>query len=471
MTPWPLQSLKTAVHPEKVYVSRYHRFDMSNRINSTLVRGLLQSLLALLLSSPIILLVLTLQTTPAVTARPALDSNEIALIEQILLENTPQSPANASQQQLHIDADELNLLLRYGIEVLGRGTDWLASATLQENLLATDISVRVSSRALPLYLNMHAEFGVHEDSLQLDSLQFGELKVPDRFLLFFLNQLREEIDPSSLAYQDFSALFRNVESVEVNAEGMQVLLNWDPQLIARLLDHAQQLFISEADKLLIAAHYQQIADVTVTIPVDLRAVSLNTFLVPLFTTALANSSAGADPVAQNRTLFQALAIYVNEEDIAQLIGSDKAANITPPRKVEVRLRRRQDLAQHVVSVAAITASAGAGIAAMLSTTKEAYDARYRSGFSFSDLTANSVGVSMARLATKDAVTALLMQERLANVTSEEDYMPEVGNNRDGLSEVDFNALYQDRSSPEYQQRLSQIEELIATRPLFQDIPL
>lgn len=444
---------------------------MNKRINSTLARGLLQSLLVLLLSSPIILLVLVLQTTPVVSARPSLDRNEITLIEQILLKNAPQSPANASQQLLHIDAGELNLLLRYGIEALGRGGDWLANATLQENLLAADISVRINQGSLPLYLNLHAELVVHEDSLRIDNLHLGVLEVPDRFVQYALGKLREEIDPSSMAYQDFSALFQSVESVAVNPEGMQVLLNWDPQLFARLSDHSQRLFISEADQELIAAHYQHIADIAQTIPVDLRAVSLNTFLAPLFTTALANSNSGADPLAQNRTLFQALAIYVNDEDVAKLIGSDKAANIAPPRKVEVRLQRRQDLAQHVVSVAAITASAGAGIAELLSTTKEAYDARYRTGFSFSDLTANSVGVALARLSTRDTVTALLVQELLANVSSEEEYMPAVGNNRDGLSELDFNALYHDRTSAEYQLRLSQIDELIAARPLFQNIPL
>jgi hypothetical protein len=130
------------------------------------------------------------------------------------------------------------------------------------------------------------------------------------------------------------------------------------------------------------------------------------------------------------------------------------------------LQRRQDLAQHLVSIAAITASAGADLAQMLSTTKEAYDARYRSGFSFSDLTANSVGLAMAQLSTRDESTARAMQERLANLGSESDYMPEVGNNRDGLSESAFNAMYTDSSSPEYQRRLAEIQTLINNKPLF-----
>jgi len=439
--------------------------------SSSLSRVLLTSVLALLLSAPILLLVLALQTTPSVPQQALLDPNEISRIEQMLLENTPQSPTNPGQQQLHLDADELNLLLRYGVEVLGLGSDWLAAATLQKDLLSTDLSVRINMRFLPLYMNLRADFAVRSNSLQLDSLHFGELKVPDQFLQFALHQLREEIDSNNSAYQDISALFHNVASVAVDTTGMQVVLNWDPVLISRLSTQAQQLFISEQDQQMISAHYARIADIANTIPANLRAVSLNTFLVPLFTTALENSRNGDDPVAQNRTLFQALAVYVNNEDIAQLVGMETAASITVPRKIEVRLQRRQDLAQHLISIAAITASAGADIAAMLSTTKEAYDARYRSGFSFSDLTANTVGVTLASLAARDTTSALIMQERLSQITNESDYMPEVGNNRDGLSETDFNALYQDRNSQEYQQRLSQIEELIAARALFQGLQL
>ena len=62
-----------------------------------------------------------------------------------------------------------------------------------------------------------------------------------------------------------------------------------------------------------------------------------------------------------------------------------------------------------------------------------------------------------------------MQQRLANLQDESDFMPEVGSNRDGLSESDFTAQYQDRNSEEYQQRLRQIQALINARPLFQGL--
>lgn len=432
---------------------------------------LLQSVLVLLLSAPVIVLVLALQTAPSVVAQPELNRTELARIEQLLLENTPESPGYPSVQQLHLNEAELNLLLRYGFEVMGLEADWLAAAALQENILSTDLSVHIGPGRLPLYMNLRAEFGTHDNALLLDTLYFGELKVPDRFLQFALDKLRAEMQSSTSAYEDFSQLFRNVESVGLTQEAMTVTLNWDPALIARIASQTQQLFISDKDQQLIRDHYQRIGDIVTTIPADLRAVSLNTLLVPLFTAALENSRAGSDPVAENRAIFQALAVYVNNENIATLISQDKARTVQTPAFIEVRLQRRQDLAQHLVAIAAITASAGADIAVMLSTTKEAYDARYRSGFSFSDLTANTVGVTMSRLATRDRETALIMQERLSRITNEADYMPQVGNNRDGLSETDFNAMYQDRSSAEYQLRVTEIEELVAARPLFQGLEL
>ncbi len=437
--------------------------------NAKFSRLLLSSLLVLLFSTPIVVLLLSLQTGPSVAVEASLTRAEIASIEQLLLENSPQSPTNSGQQQVHLDAHELNLLARYGIEVLGLSPNWLAQASLADGLLTSQLSVRVTQRFQPLYLNLRAEFSVQQGSLHLDNLYFGELQVPQRFLQYALEQIREEVASSNSAYQDISELLQSVDSIAINDDQLTVMLNWDLELLSRITNQAQQLFISEKDQQLIAAHYLRIADVASTIPADLRAVSLNTFLIPMFATAHDNAVAGSDPVAENRTLFQALAVYVNDEDIAQLIGAEKAALLTPPRKIEVRLQRRQDLAQHLVSIAAITASAGADIAEMLSTTKEAYDARYRSGFSFSDLTANTVGVLIARLATQDRSTALLMQERLAQLTSEAEYMPTVGSNGDGLSETDFNAQYQDRSSQEYQRRVAEIETMVAEKPLFQGL--
>lgn len=423
-------------------------------------------MLVLLLSAPIIIVLLSVQSSPSVVIDRTISSQEISQIETILLESTPQSASSAGLQEIQLNARQLNLLLRYAVNVMSLPQDWAAQLFLADNALSTELSVKLTGGMLPLFLNINGEFVADGELLQLDSLSIGKFQIPGSLLQYTLNQLAGNLNSSRAAYGNFSELLNNVERVNVSTDNVQLSLYWDPVLIGKLGNQTPQLFISRQDQQRIINYYQLIASVAATIPSDIRAVSLNTFLVPLFTAAHENSRNGSDAIAENRTLFQTLALYVNQEPIEQLLGEELAQQVTPAVFVEVRLQRRQDLAQHVTAIAAVTASAGAGLAEMLSTTKEAYDARYRSGFSFSDLTANSVGVTLASLATQDTASALQMQQRMSQLENESDYMPAVGNNRDGLSEADFNAQFKDRSSPEYQARVREIQQMINSRPVF-----
>jgi len=427
---------------------------------------LLRTIAVLLLSAPMILLLLCIETSPSLVAEQQFSGEELSRIETLLLESTPQSPSYASRHELQFNSEELNLLLRYAVNIMNPSSDWAARTQLSQDNLNAQLSVRLGDGPLPMYLNVEADFIEDDNLLTLDELRIGKIAVPNRLLKFTLQRLRGELTTENVVYQDFSELIKNVESVELELNQMSVALQWDPNLISRIGNQAQQLFISEQDQQRIIDYYAIITNIAAAVPIDIRAVSINAFLSPLFAAAAEKTLAGSDPIAENRCAFQTLAIYLNEESISQLIGEEAAAGIEPAPFIEARLLRRQDLAQHLVSVAAITASAGADLAQMLSTTKEAYDARYRSGFSFSDLTANSVGVTIARFATRDPETARIMQGLLANLQSESDYMPEVGSNQDGLSETDFNAMYTDRSSPQYTQRLTEIQTLIDSRPLF-----
>ena len=437
----------------------------SSKISSLL----LLSLLVILLCGPFIVFLLAVQTEPAVTNAPPLTSNEISRVEQLLLKNAPQSPSARSEQNLQLNADELNLLLSYGINMTRLSPEWAAVLTLADNTVNTKLTFQLVDGWIPLYLNFGVDLILNDSLLVLDKLVVGKLQVPNGLLELASTSIRSYLDSENKAYQDFSELIASVDQVSVIQDRIYVTLQWDPILISRISEQAQQLFISDEDQQRIMEHYRLISEIAATIPANLRAVSLNTFLVPMFTAANERSENGSDPIAENRTLFQTLAIYVNREDISQLLGETLAKEMQPAKYIEVRLQRRQDLAQHLVSIAAITASAGADFAQLLSTTKEAYDARYRSGFSFSDLTANTVGVYLASYSTQDPATAIEMQKRLATLQTESDYMPEVGDNRDGISESDFAAIYSDRNSQEYQRRLADIQALIETRALFQDL--
>jgi hypothetical protein len=106
---------------------------------------------------------------------------------------------------------------------------------------------------------------------------------------------------------------------------------------------------------------------------------------------------------------------------------------------------------------------------MISNTKEIYDARFGSGFSFSDLTANKVGIRLARLMTETQAGALEMQLRLSEVNSELDYMPFIGSNIDGIREEEFSKIYQSRNSEQYRQKVFEINNLINSLTLFKKL--
>ena len=436
---------------------------------SKILRLLLRPLIVLAASTPIIMLLLSIETGPIVNSADSLTAEEITRIEQLLIESAPSSPGTPGRQSIDLNVDELNLFLDYGLNLLDLSRAWATQLSLEEGLLQSEVSIEILSDWIPLYLNINSEFVQVENRLQLEKVTVGKLQIPDRLIGIGLAGLRNNLTRATPVFEDINQLIANVEKIDISSSQMQVQIYWDPELIGKISDDAQQLFITDDDRIRIIEYYESINAIATTIPTDIRAISLNALLVPLFTEAQGRSDNGNDPINENRSLLQALAIYVSNEDLSQLVGETMAAEVPRAKFIEVRLQRRQDLAQHVTSIAAISALAGAELAKFLSTTKEAYDARYRSGFSFSDLTANTVGVTLANYLTANSASAIEMQRRLSKILTESDYMPEVGNNRDGISETDFNAIYIDRNSTEYNQRLEEIQSLIDARPLFQGL--
>ena len=436
---------------------------------SRALRLLLRPLIVLAASTPIIMLLLSIETGPIVNSADSLTAEEITRIEQLLIESAPSSPGTPGRQSIDLNVDELNLFLDYGLNLLDLSRAWATQLSLEEGLLQSEVSIEILSDWIPLYLNINSEFVQVENRLQLEKVTVGKLQIPDRLVGIGLARLKNNLTRATPVFEDINQLIANVEKIDISSSQMQVQIYWDPELIGKISDDAQQLFITDDDRIRIIEYYESINAIATTIPTDIRAISLNALLVPLFTEAQERSDNGNDPIDENRSLLQALAIYVSNEDLSQLVGETMAAEVPRAKFIEVRLQRRQDLAQHVSSIAAISALAGAELAKFLSTTKEAYDARYRSGFSFSDLTANTVGVTLANYLTANSASAIEMQRRLSKILTESDYMPEVGNNRDGISETDFNAIYIDRNSTEYNQRLEEIQSLIDARPLFQGL--
>ncbi len=439
------------------------------RNKSPLLGQLAKTVLVLILSAPVVLLLASIQATRLVPASSSLTPSEISAVQNLLVENAPASTDYGTEQEIELSQAELNLLLRYGLNSSSRTQPWSGELTLGAAQVDFMSSVGIKFLPLGLFFNVRGTLVQQDNLLALKHLRIGLVDLPNGLIQMLLNRVVSDIDDSSVVLADIYGLMNNVKSLEIDEGSAKMTLLWDPVLMSQLTDQTRQLFVSNADRKKVAHYYQFLNQIAAATPLNIKAVSLNAYLAPLFTEARAQSIAAQDYISENRAAFQALGAFVNQEDIAQLIGAQLAQRVVPSNQIEIRVHRREDLAKHLTAIASITSSAGADIASMVSTTKEAYDARYRSGFSFSDLAANTVGVKLASLGTANQDSAAALQLRLAQVKDESEYMPLFGSNTDGLSESDFSNLYIDRNSAEYMLRVQEIESLVSSASVFKDL--
>ena len=423
-------------------------------------------LLGLLLGLPLLVAALLLQWNPTVPFNPTLDDVAINSIEELIVDNAPARIGAPGEIVLHLDAAELNLLAAFLLQNIPGMQEVTADVAIVEGSAAVDMSVPWSNPIATLYLNLHSRVRQGAQRLELYAVKMGHLPIPDFLVQFLSERLEARLARSYVNYQELTNLQQSLREVSFSPDLMQITMDWEPRLISRVQTQAEQLFLSEEDKERIVFYFGNIVTLVENQPQDTRSISLNLLLFPLFEIASQRVTEGADPILENRSLLQALSLYVNESDLSQLVDPPGAAALITPRRLNVTIQRRPDLAQHFTSSAAMSATVGAGVAGILSTSKEVHDARYRSGFSFSDLTANIAGVALGNAATSNLTEAQELQQRLAVANEETDYMPPVSRDNAGLTQDDFSAQFTDRNSEAYVARVADIDEQIAALPIY-----
>jgi hypothetical protein len=439
---------------------------MSTRKVHKSVSPALKVLLLMALAVPMLLLTLVLQTQPDVPLRASISSEETRQIEQLIVDNSPSRFSSTGERVVTFSADELNLLAAFGRQNLPQLERFAAHFDLHDSIALITLSTPWPFENLPVFLNIQFKVVQTAGQLRLADLHAGDLRLP-RFAVDALSRrLLEESTSLTENYQELADLQHSIRHIELHGDLVDIHLQWEPRLLANLRAQAQQFFISAEDRERILYYYGEIARISAQIAPETRNTTVQTFLPVLFDRARSRSVNGGDATAENRTLLQAVSLFVNHLRIEELVSDLPASWNERPRRLYVTLQGRSDLSQHFLSSAAIAASAGVGVAGVLSNSKEVYDARYRSGFSFSDMAANAAGMALGAAATISAESAELIQNRLAESVQEHDYMPATGNNTDGISEQDFSEQYSDRSNRRYQSRLAEIEQQIAELPVY-----
>lgn len=410
---------------------------------------------------------LTLSLRPLVEHPGPPDSTQIRLVEQWLVDNSPSSFQSAGARDISLSDEELNLLSAFVLHNVPPLQSLATDFDIQGDGADARLSVPLPAGPLPLYLNLEARFAQDQGRARLVSLKAGSLPIPRPVIRSFERLAAWQLAPSSETGRELAELRRGVLDYRLEQDRLQLRLEWAPDVLSQLRSQAQQIFVSEADRQRILSYHGLIQDLASEAVEVRRQVSLQTFLQPLFALAYERStSPGADAVAENRALLQTLSVFANQMPLDRLIGENPGPEA--PAMI-VMLHQRNDLGLHFVSAAAIAASAGVGVAEILSNSKEVHDARYGTGFSFSDVTANVAGATLGRVSTSSAHAARLIQERLKVAQAESDYMPVPRTDADGLDEDSFLAEFGDRTGPAYLERIAEIEHSVQGLPLYDEL--
>lgn len=333
-----------------------------------------------------IILILASSSKPSFEKPSDISPGQIREIQNLVLNALTSSTSSSDIHTIRLDSHASNLVLQYLKSIIPATESLQIQINLGDEQASLDASVPLVLDFLGLefptfFLNIYSIItpNLQKNSpLEISSVRIGSIPVPNWALQIALSTAAQTLNAYNL---NIKALSKKVKLVSVQPEAFQISLEWEPNFLGTLSAETQTLFITTQGQTRLSHYSELIKGLINDLPSDRRAISINALLVPLASSAYQKSIDGADPILENRALLSAIAAYVN--DSLDLQFEEPSKNQAVQQKIEVRLHKRQDLAQHVTSAAAITASFGSPIAEMISSTKEIYDARFGSGFSFS----------------------------------------------------------------------------------------
>lgn len=423
----------------------------------------------LLLAPVIIIVVLAValfDRQAGVESLAPFDTSEIREIEQIIADNSPAFGRQAKSEVV-LDARSLNLIANFALQQVQTLAGSAIHFYIQGDTADARLAIPQSLGPFDFYLNISAHFSQQEGRAQLQSLHFGQVPIPG-FVQRSVEKLAGyRLQTASEASQELASLRRNVNDYQLINDHLHLQVQWEPETLEQIRTYSQQILVPVEDQERIIEYAQQINLLTESLAGQ-RRVSLITLLPQLF--AFAAQRSLDDAAQENRALLQAMSLYVTDTPLSQALSSSLAVDMPSLPNVRPSLYRREDLSQHFINSAAMAASANPDVAEVLANTKEVYDARLRSGFSFSDMTANLAGVRLGEIAVHNQQSAMWLQAFMQSLTEESQLLPRPRTDADGLSESDFAESFTNRNSPVYQERLQEIETMIEALPLYRDAP-
>ncbi|MBC3767560.1 hypothetical protein [Neptunicella marina] len=407
-----------------------------------------------------VLIFLAIEKTPLVVAQSHVQVENADTLPALLKRLQRLSDKAHRHQNISLNAKQLNSLAGFAQRAQ-------PAVRAQVNLGDTR-SVAAMSYQLPApldayFINIQAWLQEGE-GFPLESVQIGDLYLPGKMALGTLTYIAD----SYIGKPVTSELISRIERTAMDPQRLQLSLAPVQDVIISLKSIKRELSEDEQYLQQRVSFYLDFLQQFKPLDLQLPAVSLNQYLVALFTQASQQSNPD-NAATENKAALLALAIFDGSKHFARLSGNFDREQLEKARpKHLLMLASRRDLCQHFVYSAAIEILSQQGISAAVGELKELMDRNNSgSGFSFADLSADLAGIKLAMQATHSD-KARRLQQRFMQHIDESFYFPDIKNLPEGLHKDQFNQAIGDVDGERYIALKQQVQQRVDNLPLYQD---
>lgn len=398
-----------------------------------------------------------IEDQPTVPSASMLTANDLSQAEVFIKNSDPRELEEGEVTAFTVNERDLELVVGYALSQLDGGG---ASVNLNKGLADVVLSARLPDNPLGDYLNVEFTVSQWGPNLAVERLRIGQVNIPafmaDRVVQFTHQRLQE--------VPEYVAVLSAINGYSISADQINVVYQWQPDLVKQISSRGRDLLISEEDQQRLLSHATNLASITNDPRLD-REASLAEVLSPAMLFAKVR---GGDPVAENRAAIISLSMYILGMSVPRVLGLPEDS-VPPMGKRLLLLSDRQDFTQHFLVSAGLTASAGTGIADTIGLIKELEDSQGGSGFSFTDIGADRTGVRFAELAVASAAKARAVQDKFAYGLAESDFMAEFRDLPEFLEGSDFRRRYGGVGAPAYNTVTEDIENRISSTRFFREL--
>lgn len=398
-----------------------------------------------------------IEDQPAIPSASMLSTNDLSQAEVFIQNSDPRELEPGEVAAFTVNEHDLELAVGYALSQMNGGG---ASINLSKGLADVALSARLPDNPLGAYLNV--EFAVSQwgPSLAVEHLKIGKVYIP----AFIADRVVQSIHQRLQDVPEYSSALSAINGYSISADQINVIYQWQPDLVKQISSRGRDLLISEEDQQRLLSHASNLASIT-NDPRLAREASLAEVLSPAMLFAKVR---GGDPVAENKAAITSLAMYILGMSVPRVLGLPEDS-VPPMGKHRLLLSERPDFTQHFLVSAGLTANAGTGIADTIGLIKELEDSQGGSGFSFTDIGADRTGVRFAELAVGSAAQARAVQDKFAYSLAESDFMAEFRDLPESLEDSDFRRRFGGVGAPAYNTVTEDIENRISSTRFFREL--